>query len=265
MRADWANVIVTTLLTGAGLWLAWNYGRQLRVSLASRRLDAYMGLWERTGYAAPVRLDQRVAGSDESPWSLVLSFSDRRRLYAELTAWYYADGNGILLSKKSRSIYLAAKNNLVCPDHDLEPKELQGYFAYRRGPNWTLTQAERGCLSIRQFSLLRAQMKADLASYGIPFISSIQAHELAFLLGLEINVLRRPWRYALRREAYLCVLRTMTTNSKRRRALRKKGKWYGCLNKLIDSMLNQRLVEDPWGVKICEQPATDEVVQRTRL
>lgn len=258
MSAAWADVILTAILTVAGLWLARSYGRQIRVSLANRRLDAYAALWERTGLAAPVRLDQKIADLEDRPWSLFLSIPDRRRLYAELTAWYYSDGNGMLLSKQSRSIYLAAKNNLICPDRELDPKELRGHFECGRGSNWALTREERGCLSIRQLSLLRAQMKADLAIHGVPFISSLQMHELAFLIGLDVNVLKRPWRYALPSHGYFCILKMIISRSRRRRTVEDARALYGCLNEVRVRLLDDQTMEDPSGVKRCEQPATGQ-------
>jgi hypothetical protein len=183
-----------------GAYLGYSYGRQVRLTLASHRLEAYSRLWERTGLAAPTRLDERTGLAEVAhPLSRSLSVDERIHLYRQLTTWYYQQGGGMLLGADTRSLYLSAKHNLVCADQDLEPKAFRKLLedTGRIGDANSLTNAERGCYSIRQLSLLRSQMKADLAIYGVPFVGTLQDHEQEFLRGCGVNLLRRPWRRAM--------------------------------------------------------------------
>jgi hypothetical protein len=41
-----------------------------------------------------------------------------------MTQWYFADGNGMLLSGVTKSVYLAAKANLICKDAELKPSDV---------------------------------------------------------------------------------------------------------------------------------------------
>jgi hypothetical protein len=197
---EWASVIATTLLGIVGVYFSYSYGRQLRLSLASRRLEAYSKLWEATGLAAPTRLDERtglamtVGGLDRS-----LTESERRALFEKLTTWYYTDGNGMLLSKLTRNVYLNTKHNLVCDDAHLEPDRFHAWLKKtgRIGHGNSLTWKERGCLSIRQLSLLRTQMKTDLAIYGQPYAEHLARHEKTFLRGCGVKLWRKPWRAAI--------------------------------------------------------------------
>jgi hypothetical protein len=126
---EWASAIATTLLGIVGVYFSYSYGRQLRLSLASRRLAAYSKLWEATGLAAPTRLDERT-GLAKTAGALdrSLTESERRALHETLTIWYYTDGNGMLLSKLTRSVYLKTKHNLVCDDAHLEPDQFHTWL-----------------------------------------------------------------------------------------------------------------------------------------
>jgi hypothetical protein len=214
---EWASVIATTLLGIVGVYFSYNHGRQLRLSLASRRLAAYSKLWEatglaaptrldeRTGLAAPTRLDERTGLTKAKPTDalhLSLTESERRALFKTLTTWYYTDGNGMLLSKLTRNVYLSTKHNLICDDAYLEPDRLHAWLVKTKqipkpGKDNCLTWQERGCLSIRQLSLLRTQMKTDLAIYGLPYTGHLAKHEKKFLRGCGVKLWRKPWRAAI--------------------------------------------------------------------
>ena len=196
---EWATVIATTFLGIVTAYFSYSYGRQLRLSLASRRLEAYSKLWEATGLASPTRLDKRtelVETAGPLHESGPLTKSERRALHTTLTTWYYTNGNGMLLTGRTRTVYLNAKQNLVCDDEDLEPPLFRGWLQWIRRRSLTLD--ERGCLSIRQLSLLRTQMKTDLAIYGIPYTGKLQRHEIEFLKGCGVKLWRKPWRAAMR-------------------------------------------------------------------
>ena len=198
---EWAAVIATTLLGVVAAYFSYSYGRQLKLSLASRRLEAYSKLWEATGLASPTRLDERT-GLVKTTGALdrSLTESERRTLYGTLTTWYYTDGNGMLLTLLTRNLYLRAKHNLVCDDADLQPDRFRTWLEEtgRIGEGTSLTWKERGCFSIRQLSLLRTQMKTDLAIYGLPFSGELEPHEVEFLIGCGVNVQKKPWSYGPR-------------------------------------------------------------------
>lgn len=200
IQPEWATVVITLLLGLIAAYLGHNYRRQVRLTLADHRLEAYSKLWELTGLAAPTRLDERTGlVAVDQPLSGSLSDGERTRLYSEMTTWYYRDGNGMLLGSQTRDLYLKAKHNLVCADGELEPERFRALLLKHElmGNGTNLSEAERGCYSIRQLSLLRSQMKADLAIYGVPFFGALQDHEKAFLQGCGVNLLRRPWRRAI--------------------------------------------------------------------
>jgi hypothetical protein len=141
-------------------------------------------LWEATGLAAPTRLEfEGIRGA--------LSAKERQSLYQQLTDWYYRDGNGMLLESETRRLYLDAKHNLCCSPSDLRPTNL-----LRLLPGMLDKEQQRGLIAIRQLSLMRTQMKKDLAIYGRPYVGSLTAHEKAFLRHCKINLRAQPWRRA---------------------------------------------------------------------
>jgi hypothetical protein len=83
-------------------------------------------------------------------------------------------------------VHLVAKNNLVCGDGQLQPPSL-----WRPG----LTDLDRAQLSIRQLSLLRSQMKADVAGYGLLYEPILSNDERAFLLYCGADLRQPPWSW----------------------------------------------------------------------
>ena len=57
----------------------------------------------------------------------------------------------------------------------------------------------RGILSIRQLSLLRTQLKADLAILGDVYTGKLSKHEREFLIGCNFSLDWPPWRSATER------------------------------------------------------------------
>lgn len=185
--------------TGVVGWFAHNYRRKLQLELSGKRLDAYAGLWEVTGIAAPTRLDGRgVAG--------YLRPDERWRLWRAMTEWYYQNGNGLLLDDASKSVYLQAKHNLACRTDELEPEDLRSLVQeeLRRhdGDHGTLDvtydDVVRGLLAISQLSLLRTQLKSDLRIYGQTYAGRLLWHEIVFLQGCGVKLDSRPWAKASR-------------------------------------------------------------------
>ncbi len=187
MLVDWVALVATVVLGSVGLYLGNSYRRRSQVDLASARRDSYAELWEITGLAAPTRL--RPGGHG------VLTLEEREFLYRRMTAWYYRNGNGMLLSKDTRSLYLKVKYNLNCADCDLKPG---GKGLLRSFPESMDNLDARGCLSIRQLSLLRTQMKSDLAVFGRIYSAGLRNHERRLLQDSlsPLWELKRPWRYS---------------------------------------------------------------------
>ncbi|MFE0256195.1 hypothetical protein [Streptomyces sp. NPDC059010] len=123
-----------------------------------------------------------------------MSEAERNDLFEQVTDWYYTDGNGMLLTDKTRQLYLKAKQNLRYSDDELFPASLCAE-AHRR----EIGEQERwrSEVSRRQLSLLRTQMKADLAIYGIVSAGSLHGpeHRLErdFLEACGINLEDEPW------------------------------------------------------------------------
>jgi hypothetical protein len=94
----------------------------------------------------------------------------------------------MLLARTTREMYLTAKHNLICGPKALKPKGLLEMICPELDE-----QTRRGCISIRQLSLLRVQMKADLGIYGYPFVKELAEHERAFLHHCRARRWRQPW------------------------------------------------------------------------
>jgi hypothetical protein len=178
-----ANVLVTLILGIIGFYLAHSYRRKIALSVAEKRLAAYSSLWSRMNIASPVR---------QSKWmDEPLMHEERKKLFYEFTEWYYENGNGMLLGGGTRSIYLCVKDNLVCPIEYYEPESIRERLQ-------TMSPAEqdkeRGRLSIRQLSLLRSRMKADLDVYGLPYHSQLDNDAKALLIHCGEDLSTKVWR-----------------------------------------------------------------------
>jgi hypothetical protein len=184
---EWVSIVVTAILGVAGLYLGNSYRRRAQVELAEARRTSYSKLWEITKTAAPTRLRPGGAG--------LLTRDEREKLFTQMTDWYYDDGNGMLLAAKTRALYLSAKHNLTCADEDIKPNGLALVASF---PSHLTTEQRRGCLSIRQLSLLRTQMKSDLAVYGRVYSENLRSHEREFLRHCGMRLWRRPWRASSR-------------------------------------------------------------------
>ncbi len=180
----------TFALAGVTAYFSHNYRARLRLDLASARLEAFGRLFEISGLAAPTRLAQ--AGERG-----VLMVEERDQLYRELTSWYYQGGNGMLLEGPTRDAYLKAKRNLTCDVGKIDPpsawQALCTDFGHDHRKDSNLL---RGLLSMRQLSLLRSQLKAELAIFGNPFTGSLANHEVEFLKACSIDLNKKPWAHA---------------------------------------------------------------------
>jgi hypothetical protein len=182
--AGWAQIAATVFLGFVGLWLAHNYRRQLRLKLAERQVDAYLELWKLMAVASPERA---------SPLDAV----ERRALYGQIMGWYIDAGNGLFVSAATRDLMVGVRTNLVCPVSQVQPPALGAELAAL-----PVAEAERrrGCVSIRDVSLLRSQLKIDLAlHHGFDHYARLGRDERHFLRGCGLSRWRRPWRRRLLR------------------------------------------------------------------
>jgi hypothetical protein len=175
----WAQVAGTVFLGFVGLWLAHNYRRQIRLKLAERQVDSYMRLWSLTAVATP-------------ELSAPLDRNARRQLYDEMVKWYFADANGVFLSAATRNMFVAVRSNLVRPVAEMQPPSLASELTCLSGED---AERRRGCVSIRQASLLRTQLKTDLAMHtGFDYFSALRPDDRAFPRNCGLSLWRRPWR-----------------------------------------------------------------------
>jgi hypothetical protein len=176
--SDWAGIATTGVLGAAGLYFANSVRRRARADLdrevAEKRFAAYGAMWTELARAAAMSRGQDF---------------DRDELFDGLTRWYYDGGNGMLLSRDARSIYLTAKNNLICPPDEFLPARARAAVAN--------ADDERRRLVVRQFSLLRTAMRADIALYTTPWGSPLTEDDIAFLLACGVDVGGEPWRGSL--------------------------------------------------------------------
>lgn len=182
--ADFLGVGVTALLGIAGMYLAHSVRRRTEAEIAAkvsdRRLDAYASLWTVMKDASPMR-----DVTNERP----LRPRDRKRLFDALNRWYYENGNGMVLSEVSRNVFLTAEVNLICEVERLRPSSLQERVRSSPDPDRI-----RGRASIRQLSLLRTSLRADLLLYARPWGEHLSAEDLAFLRESGVDPNDARWR-----------------------------------------------------------------------
>jgi len=176
----------TILVTAVGLWFAYNYRLQMTLKLSETRLKAYSRLWEISGVAAPTRLE---GWGDDG----YLRPDERRALWAAMTNWYYAEGNGMLLTATTKVVYLNVKHNLLCASSKLKPDGLGGEIKKQLPAGQELDDKVRGVLAIRLISLLRTQLKSDLAIYGATFAGRLDKYEGFFLEKSGVDLASKAW------------------------------------------------------------------------
>jgi hypothetical protein len=187
--SDWADVAVTAGLGAAGLAVANSLRLRRRAEREStaieRRWDAYQGLWKASMDAAPMR---REPGA-------VLSEQDRAKLYDELTTWFFEEGGGMILGEPARSLYLTAKQNLVCADEALTPRSAAEYVLAASD-----REKARSKIATRQLSLVRTAMRADLGIMGRPYGGGLSERDRDFLRSQGVHLWERPWWNGSKRE-----------------------------------------------------------------
>lgn len=151
--------------------------RQINLGIAEARLDKYASLWSAMKPTSP--MDHKLGRRPP------LSPEQREDLYQKMTDWYFDEKGGLVLSAATRGLYLTVKANLICQPVEFKPTSQQGKAAWND---------ERSHILLRQFSLLRTRMKADLTIYGEPFYDTLTADDRAFLEAAGQDPDRPPWR-----------------------------------------------------------------------
>jgi len=193
MVVNITNVAITAIISFVGLYLVHNIRRQNALRVAEKRLVAYTALWDKMSCASPVRLTEWYAEP--------LTPEQRIKLFQAFTTWYYENGNGMFLGASTRTIYLRVKDNLVCPIECYEPAstraKLQKMFREEQ-------EAARGFLAIRQLSLLRNRMRADLEVYGLPYHVDLIQEDREFLKFCGEKLSSKPWASHVRPNKPTC-------------------------------------------------------------
>lgn len=177
---DFLSVVAAVLaavITGAGAYVGVSLRRQLKSRVSERRLTAYAALWQVTKKAALSRQNS-------------LTEAERRELFEDMTSWYYQNGFGMCMTADCRNVFLGAKANLVAPADGLE-ETLRKYVVQAGRED----HSRRSELAVRQLSLLRTRMRADLEIFGRWYRSQdLNDEERAFLKACGEDLSKYPWR-----------------------------------------------------------------------
>jgi hypothetical protein len=120
-----------------------------------------------------------------------LGDAERHALHKDLDRWYFDDGNGIFMPRLTRNMFVTVQHNLSCPVESIRPEAPTASAAVD-------PERRRGCICIRQLSLLRTQLKIDLSlHFGFSHLSHIHPGDREFLRTCGISPWRRPWRKQL--------------------------------------------------------------------
>jgi hypothetical protein len=187
------KIVVPTAATLVGLYFANAFRLRTRQQILERRVDAYVAFWPATRTAASTRLRGDWAGGP-------LTQDERRSIFDASTDWYYGTpdnpkGYGVFLSDRARRVYLAAKENLICPLEDIRPAAVREHVQKERDVDRT-----RGEMSIRQLSLLRWVMRFDLEVHTEPYFAELDADAIEFLRACDIDIERGPYRKWIKRD-----------------------------------------------------------------
>jgi hypothetical protein len=175
--SDWVQIAVTAFLgvvtVFVGLSLTLKRRQETAVKVAESRFGAYTALWETIPYSPELRRLKK-----EPP----LTPQQLERLFDKLTDWYYEGGRGMLLGNDARAIYLTVKKNMLCEAPEFVPKSQREAVAG--------SAAARSELVVRQLSLLRSAMRADLQVYGEPWGKRLDEVDREFLDACGVSLWR---------------------------------------------------------------------------
>ena len=174
--------VAVPVVTLIGAYLAYSHRRQIKLRVAEKRLAAYEKLWDKMSFASPVRLARWKAQP--------LTQEERGKLFDDFVAWYYENGSGMFMDERTRPLYLCVKDNLIRDLEYYQPPSLRLKLE-KLAPEER--EQARGYLSIRQLSLLRNRMKADLEVYGLPYHVNLNEDDQALLDYCGEDLSSKPW------------------------------------------------------------------------
>jgi hypothetical protein len=173
VASDWVQIAVTVLLglltAYIGLSIRQKRRQEIAVHVADHRFEAYAALWSKIPLSPELR---RLRG--DRP----LDSNELRALFDQMTAWYYEDGHGMLLSANTRGIYLTVKTNMLCAASQFVPVGLVDAVGS--------SDQARSDAVLRQLSLLRSAMRADVEVYGKPWGKPLQPLDREFLYACGV-------------------------------------------------------------------------------
>ena len=167
-----ADLVLTSLIALVGVYFAHSVTRQQRLKVAEQRVASYRKLW---GHMYDARPSRSEPPENQGPLTPV----EARRLHGAMTNWYFKGGDGMLLSHDTREMYLEVKRRLG---------------RYAQGGSGT-SSGRTGEQIMRNLSLLRSQMKSDLAIYGVFYFDTLTPDDREFIRASELDPDRwgRPW------------------------------------------------------------------------
>src|SRR5262245_24764630 len=173
--SDWIQIAVTAFLgivtVFVGLSITLKRRQETAVAVAQNRFGFYAALWEMIPYSPEL-----LKLKKEPP----LTPQQLERLFDKLTDWYYTGGHGMLLGSDARAIYLTVKKNMLCDPTEFVPASKRNVVAE--------SHDERSDLVVRQLSLLRSAMRADLQVYGEPWGKRLDGVDREFLRACGVSL-----------------------------------------------------------------------------
>jgi hypothetical protein len=179
---EWVQLVVTVGLGLVTAFIGFTVSRlkarqEVAVNVSEKLFTAYQKLWATMEVASTAHgmLGERPLTSEQL-----------KDLFKSMRAWYYEDGNGMLLVDPIRAIYLTATYNLICPDSDVVPASLAEKL---RNPD-----VARGDIAVQQLALLRTALLHDIGIYARgPKFRPLGEGDDEFLRWCGADPTREPW------------------------------------------------------------------------
>jgi hypothetical protein len=163
-----AQLVVTSVIALVGLYLANGFRRQQRLKVAEKRISAYRALWEIMEVSRATRLLEAGRGP--------ITPAEAADLYEKMIHWYYASGNGMLFTQKTKSIYLVACRRLSLSG------QVEG------------NHPAEGLQRMRELSILRTLMTLDLQPFDAVHIPDFEDSQFLLEAGIDPRTWARgPW------------------------------------------------------------------------
>jgi hypothetical protein len=167
-----ARFAVESLIAAIGLLLTFLAYRHQGIRVATDRCRSYRKLWELMETA---RFSRLSAVEGLGP----ITQEDATDLYSAMGKWYYKDGNGMWTTGPTQALFFVARDDLAA-------------YAVATGPD-----PESGYRCMREFSLLRTQMKSDIGVLGVDTHLSQEDADFLARAGIESDRPRYRRRFGL--------------------------------------------------------------------